>query len=79
MIVRDDLLGKTISNTPTMFDYKVHADNGSMYNTPATYSWYLSGLVFKWLKQAGGLTVMAKVNQRKAKKLYQTIDNSHFL
>jgi len=77
VIVRRDLLGQTVSNTPTMFDYKIHADNGSMYNTPASYSWYLSGLVFAWLKQAGGLASMAKVNQRKATKLYQAIDKSN--
>jgi phosphoserine aminotransferase len=78
VIVRDDLLGDTINGTPTAMDYKVAADNGSMYNTPATYSWYLAGLVFDWLKQQGGVSEMAKVNARKAKKLYDYIDNSGF-
>jgi phosphoserine aminotransferase len=78
VIVRDDLLGDTINGTPTAMDYKVAADNGSMYNTPATYSWYLAGLVFDWLKQQGGVSEMAKVNVRKAKKLYDYIDNSGF-
>jgi phosphoserine aminotransferase len=78
VIVREDLLGETIAGTPTAMDYKVSADNGSMYNTPATYSWYLAGLVFDWLKQQGGVTEMAKINARKAKKLYDYIDNSGF-
>lgn len=78
VIVREDLLGETLTGTPTVMDYKVAADNGSMYNTPATYSWYLAGLVFDWLKQQGGLDEMAKVNARKAKKLYGYIDNSDF-
>jgi len=78
VIVREDLIGKTIPGTPTMFDYKIHADNESMYNTPATYSWYLAGLVFEWLKELGGLSAMAAINQRKAEKLYAAIDSSGF-
>jgi phosphoserine aminotransferase len=78
VIIKRDLLGDVMPGTPTMFDYKVHADNGSMYNTPATYSWYLAGLVFDWLKQQGGLDAMAEINQRKATKLYQAIDSSSF-
>mgnify|MGYP000553573687 FL=1 len=78
VIVRDDLIGETIAGTPTMFDYKVQADNDSMYNTPPTYSLYLAGLVFQWLKDLGGLEGMAKINQRKAEKLYAAIDNSGF-
>jgi phosphoserine aminotransferase len=78
VIVRDDLIGDTIAGTPTMFDYKVQADNDSMYNTPPTYSLYLAGLVFQWLKGLGGLAGMAKINQRKAEKLYAAIDNSGF-
>ena len=78
VIVRDDLIGKARDGTPTMFDYKVHADNGSMYNTPPTYAWYLAGLVFQWLKRNGGLAAMAEVNRRKAEKLYAAIDGSDF-
>ncbi len=78
VIVREDLLGNTIAGTPTMFDYKIHADNDSMYNTPATYGWYLAGLVFDWLKKRGGLAVMAETNQRKAAKLYAAIDGCEF-
>lgn len=76
VIVRDDLIGETLDGTPTMFDYKVQADNDSMYNTPPTYALYLAGLVFQWLKALGGLVGMAAINQRKAEKLYAAIDGS---
>ena len=78
VIVREDLLGKAVDGTPTMFDYLTHADAGSMYNTPPTYGWYLAGLVFKWLKEKGGLAGMAEINQRKAAKLYDAIESSSF-
>ena len=78
VIVRKDLLGQTVKNTPSVFDYKQMADNDSMLNPPPTYAWYLSGLVFAWLKQQGGLTAMAALNERKAKKLYAAIDQSGF-
>ncbi len=78
VIVREDLLGEVIKGTPTKLDYKIHADNGSMYNTPSTYAWYLSGLVFKWLKAQGGLEKMAEINYRKAAKLYSAIDTIDF-
>ncbi len=78
VIVRDDLIGQAIDGTPRMFDYKIHADNASMYNTPATYSWYIAGLVFDWIKQQGGLAGMGARNKRKANKLYAAIDNSQF-
>ena len=78
VILRDDLLGETVAGTPTMFDYKVHVENESMYNTPPTYAWYLAGLVFDWLKRMGGLTAMAEINKRKAAKLYTAIDSSPF-
>ncbi|MFW5450727.1 MAG: 3-phosphoserine/phosphohydroxythreonine transaminase [Methylophagaceae bacterium] len=76
VIVRDDLIGNVLAGTPTIFDYKVQADNDSMYNTPPTYALYLAGLVFDWLKGLGGLTAMAEINQRKAEKLYAAIDGS---
>jgi len=78
VIIREDLLGKAAVSTPAMFNYKTHADNGSMYNTPATYSWYMAGLVFEWLKEQGGLTAMGALNKRKADKLYAVIDHSDF-
>lgn len=78
VIVREDLLGEALPSTPTMFDYKIHADSGSMYNTPPTYAWYLAGLVFQWLKEQGGLEAMGKRNQHKAEMLYAAIDQSGF-
>lgn len=76
LIVREDLLGRARSACPTMLNYQVAADNGSMYNTPASFSWYLSGLVFKWLKQQGGVEAMARINEEKQRKLYDFIDAS---
>jgi phosphoserine aminotransferase len=78
VIVREDLIGNAMDNMPVMFDYKTHSENDSMYNTPPTYSWYLSGLVFDWLLQKGGLEGMAEINRSKAEKLYAAIDNSAF-
>lgn len=78
VIVREDLIGQPMEGTPTMFDYQIHADNGSMYNTPPTYAWYLAGLVFKWLGELGGLERMAVINERKARLLYDAIDTSSF-
>ena len=78
VIVRDDLIGQTIPGTPSLFDYKAQAENDSMVNTPPTYAWYIAGLVFQWLKAQGGLEAMAKRNQRKAKLLYDAIDQSGF-
>ncbi len=78
VIVREDLIGHAMDSMPVMFDYKTHSENDSMYNTPPTYSWYLSGLVFDWLLQKGGLEGMAAINRSKAEKLYAAIDNSAF-
>ena len=78
VIVRDDLLGETVKGTPTMFDYKIHADNDSMYNTPPTYAIYIAGLVFKMLKTKGGIAAMERVNRAKAKLLYDALDASSF-
>ncbi|MBZ0093061.1 MAG: 3-phosphoserine/phosphohydroxythreonine transaminase [Sulfuricellaceae bacterium] len=78
VIVRDDLIGETLPGTPTMLDYKIHADNESMYNTPPTYGIYVAGLVFKWLKRMGGLEAMEKHNIEKAALLYDCLDKSSF-
>jgi len=78
VIIREDLLGKAKETMPVMLDYKTHADNDSMYNTPPTYSWYLAGLVFERLLKMGGLSSMAGINQKKAEKLYAAIDASDF-
>ena len=78
VIVREDLIGETVKGTPTMFDYKTHADNESMYNTPPTFGMYTAGLVFKWLKDNGGLAAMEKTNREKAGMLYAKIDATGF-
>jgi phosphoserine aminotransferase len=76
--VRDDLIGETVPGTPTMFDYKTHAENDSMYNTPPTFAMYTAGLVFKWLKARGGLAAMEKTNREKAGLLYDALDATDF-
>ena len=76
VIVREDLLGQALPGTPAMLDYRIHADNDSMYNTPPVYAWYIAGLVFGWLKSIGGLPAIAEINRRKAQKLYDHIDSS---
>ncbi|MDE1478657.1 3-phosphoserine/phosphohydroxythreonine transaminase [Xenorhabdus bovienii] len=77
VIVREDLLGKAHQHTPSILDYTVQVKSGSMYNTPPTFAWYLSGMVFKWLKEQGGLQEISKRNHAKAELLYRTIDNSN--
>lgn len=76
VIVREDLISGAIEGAPTMFDYKIHADNGSMYNTPPTYAIYICMLVFDWLKKLGGIEAMHEINQKKAKILYDYLDSS---
>jgi len=78
VIVRDDLIGQAMPQTPTVFDYKVQADNDSMSNTPSTYAIYIAGLVFEWLKKQGGVAAMEKVNRAKAALLYDYLDRTEF-
>ena len=78
VIVSSDLVGEVLDYTPSMFNYQLHAGNGSMLNTPPTFGWYIAGLVFQWIREQGGLEAMAEVNQRKAGKLYEAIDRSDF-
>ncbi len=78
VIVREDLMGNVVANQPILFDYTTQVNNDSMYNTPSTYAWYVASHVFEWLKQQGGLSAMAKINQIKAKTLYDAIDGSDF-
>ncbi|MEW5889348.1 MAG: 3-phosphoserine/phosphohydroxythreonine transaminase [Pseudomonadota bacterium] len=78
VIVREDLIGRAAPRTPLMLDYKTHADNDSMYNTPPTYAVYIAGLVFQWLKRNGGLAAMEKRNIEKAALLYDYLDRSRF-
>jgi phosphoserine aminotransferase len=76
VIVRDDLIGHAPKTVPPVFNYAEQAKNQSMLNTPATYSWYLAGLVLKWLKGQGGVEAIEQRNIAKAAKLYQAIDRS---
>jgi phosphoserine aminotransferase len=78
VIVRDDLIGETVAGTPSMYDYKIHAENESMYNTPPTFAIYVAGLVFKWLKANGGLATMEKINIQKSNMLYDYLDSTNF-
>ena len=77
VIIREDLIGHARDITPTMFNYQIHADNGSMYNTPPTYPIYICKLVLEWLKnEIGGLEKMAEINRKKAALLYDFLDHS---
>ena len=77
VIIREDLITEyTLPGTPTMLQYKIHADNDSLYNTPPTYGIYICGKVFKWLKKQGGLAAMKVHNEEKAAILYDFLDNS---
>jgi len=78
VIVREDLLGHALKACPSAFNYKTVADNGSMYNTPPTYSIYMAGLTFQWLKRQGGVAAMEQRNIAKAKLLYDFLDSSSF-
>ena len=77
VIIREDLIGKAMDITPTMFNYQTHADNGSMFNTPPCYTIYVMKLVLEWIKnEIGGLDKMQAINEKKAKMLYDFLDNS---
>lgn len=78
VIVRKDLMEQASAWCPAVMNYKNQFENDSMLNTPSTYAWYLSGLVFEWLIEQGGVEAIAKINQAKANALYQAIDNSDF-
>jgi phosphoserine aminotransferase len=78
VIVRDDLLARSATSLHTMLNYAVHAENGSMYNTPPCFGIYLMGLVLKWALDQGGLAGIARVNERKAAALYAEIDRTGF-
>jgi len=78
VIVRDELIGRARPGTPSVWDFKAMAQEGSMLNTPPTFAWYVAGLVFKWLKGLGGLPAIAERNRAKAGMLYRAIDESGF-
>lgn len=76
VIIREDLIGRAPAGIPAMLDYKVMAENGSMYNTPPTYAIYIAGLVFQWLLKLGGLAEMERLNRTKAAMIYDLADSS---
>lgn len=76
VIIRDDLIGHAMDITPTMLNYKTHAEEGSMYNTPPTYAIYIAKLALEWLNGLGGVPAMQKINEEKAGLLYNFLDNS---
>ncbi|MBN2035918.1 MAG: 3-phosphoserine/phosphohydroxythreonine transaminase [Chitinispirillaceae bacterium] len=76
VIVRDDLLGKELPITPTMLNYKIHAEGKSLYNTPPCYCIYMAKLTFEWIEEQGGIAALQGVNERKAALLYDFLDNS---
>lgn len=76
VIIREDLIGNAMDICPTMFNYQIHADNQSLYNTPPTYSIYIMKLVLEWIKEQGGVSAVQKANEEKAKILYSFLDNS---
>jgi phosphoserine aminotransferase len=79
VIIRDDLIKEALPHTPSLYSYKLQAENHSMYNTPPTYAWYLTGLVLAWMKREGGVSAIYEKNKRKAERLYSVIDeNSGF-
>ena len=78
VVVKKDLLGNAQSITPNLLNYTLIHEGESMSNTPPTFAWYVAGKVFKWLKSHGGVEEIGKINNRKAKKLYQFIDDSNF-
>ncbi len=74
VIIRDDLIQDALPFTPTLYQYKIHTEHHSFYNTPPTYSWYIAGLTFAWMKRQGGVAHFHEMNKRKAKKLYDFIE-----
>ena len=76
VIARDDLMGNAMEQTPTMFNYATHYENGSMFNTPPCYNIYICKLVLEWIKNMGGISVMQKINEEKAKLFYDYLDSS---
>ena len=78
VIVRDDLIGHAPAATPGMLDFKIQADNGSMYNTPPCFAWYVAGLTFQWMERQGGLAEIERRNIEKARVLYDYLDASSF-
>jgi len=78
VLVRDDLIGKAGPQVPFLCDFKIYADNESMFNTPPTFTWYMAGLIYKWIKKQGGLTAMDRNARQRSDRLYDVIDTNEF-
>lgn len=78
VLIREDLIGKAGPQTPFLCDFKIHADNDSMFNTPPTFNWYMAGVVYKWVREQGGVEAMDRLARERSDKLYHVIDNSEF-
>jgi phosphoserine aminotransferase len=78
VIVRKDLVGRAAAGVPSLYDYALHAQHDSLYNTPATFSWYMAGLTFAWIREQGGVEAMERNAVRRARRLYDAIDGSGF-
>lgn len=78
VVIREDLIDKAGPQVPFLCDFKIYADNESMFNTPPTFTWYMAGLIYKWIKKQGGLTVMDQRARQRADRLYDVIDNNEF-
>jgi phosphoserine aminotransferase len=78
VVIREDLLDRAPATTPTMLNYKTHAEKGSMFNTPPCFAVYVVGLVLKWLKKIGGVPAIEQINREKAALLYAKIDESGY-
>jgi len=78
VVIREDLIARSQASLPAMLNYKVQAENNSLYNTPNTFGIYILGLTLKWLQSLGGLAAVGAVNERKAKRLYAEIDRTGF-
>jgi phosphoserine aminotransferase len=78
VLIRDDLIGRAGPKTPFLYDFKIHADNDSMFNTPPTLNWYMAGLIYKWVRDKGGVEAMDKLAKARSEKIYNIVDNSGF-
>ena len=76
--MREDLLGNAGAQVPSLYNYSVQNNERSLYNTPPTFTWYMAGLVFKWIKKQGGISAMESNSERRSSKLYEAIDKSDF-
>ena len=78
VIIHEDLIGRAGDKTPFLLDFKIYADNDSMFNTPPSFSWYMAGLIYKWIKRQGGVAAMDELAKQRSSRLYDFVDASEF-